>query len=463
MEPKAQREGLLMGTSRKLGIMGIAACLIVLTLLLFAVAGCGSSSTTTTGASTTAPSGGETSSTAGVTTTSGAAGSSTTAASTAPTKTDTLVVGASMPLSGPASVAGLAVNNGWKAAVDKINADGGIVVGDTAYQIDFKAEDSKGTTDGAATAATKLALQDNAKFILGDISDNMAQAIYDVSGKAGALYYNTLPVNGNDIPGAIGQPGADKPLQLLSSPPESDEDIVAAQYLVDNYPNAKKVAVTAISFSDYDSYKEVYQQKWGPLGLEIVSYERFDPPTTDMVPVTTKLLGSKPDAICVSRAAIPHLIGIVKAAREQGFTGPIFYCTPTDISLVAQAGQNVTDLFGTGLAPDDPNLPEACKAAIADLKAKYGKDFTTDCLVGYGQVLLLAQMIEKAQSIDPMEVSKIFQTLNKPGDLQALYGPAYSSGIKTYGINAITVRPVPISRLVDGKAEFVKMNDITVP
>jgi ABC-type branched-subunit amino acid transport system substrate-binding protein len=157
------------------------------------------------------------------------------------------------------------------------------------------------------------------------------------------------------------------------------------------------------------------------------------------------------------------LIGIVKAAREQGFTGPIFYCTPTDISLVTQAGQKVTDVFGTGLAPDDPNLPQGDKDAIADLKAKYGKDFTTDCLVGYGQILLLAQMITKAQSVDPAKVAETFATLTNPGDLQALNGPAYVSGKQTYGVNCLVVRPVPISRIVDGKAEFVRMNDITVP
>jgi ABC-type branched-subunit amino acid transport system substrate-binding protein len=291
----------------------------------------------------------------------------------------------------------------------------------------------------------------------------MAQAIYAVSGEAGALYFNTLPVNGIDVPGAIGQPGPDKPLFLLSAPPESYEDIVAAEYLVENYPDVKNVAVTAISFSDYDAYQELYQENWGPLGLNIVSYERFDPPTTDLVPVTTKLLGSNPDAICVSRAAVPHLIGIVKAAREQGFAGPIFYCTPTDISLVAQAGQAVTDVFGTGLAPDDPNLPQACKDGIADLRDKYGQDFTTDSLVGYGQIMLLAQMITKAQSIDPVKVAETSVTLTNPGDVEALYGPAYFSGAETYGINSIVIRPVPISRLVDGKAEFVRMNDITLP
>jgi branched-chain amino acid transport system substrate-binding protein len=447
-----------MGNKRSVAILAVVVSVLLMGLV-FAVAACGSGTTTTTTAAapattaTTASSGGTATTTAPTTaTTTGTA-----------TKQDKLLIGASMPLSGPASVAGLAVANGWKAAVDKVNANGGITVGDTNYTVEIRVEDSKGTTDGATTAATKLVLQDNAKFIIGDISDNMAAAIYAVSGKAGALYFNTLPVNGIDVTGAIGQPGPNSPLLLDSVPPESYEDIVAAKYLVEKYPNVKKIAVAAISFSDYDSYKDLYTKNWGPLGLTIVGFERFDPPTNDFVPVTTKLLASKPDAICVSRAAIPGLLGIVKAAREQGFNGPIFYCTPTDISLVAQAGQKVTDVFGTGLAPDDPNLPQGDKDAIADLKAKFGKDFTTDCLVGYGQILLLAQMITKAQSVDPAKVAETFATLTKPGDLQSLNGPAYVSGKQTYGVNCLIVRPVPISRLVDGKAEFVRMNDITVP
>ncbi len=178
-----------MGASRKLGIFGIAACLVVLALLLFTVAGCGSTSTTTTAASTATTAAVTT--TAGPATTAASTGSSTTAASTAPTKTAKLLIGASMPLSGPASVAGLAVANGWKAAIAKVNADGGINVGDTNYTLDFTVEDSKGTTDGATTAATKLALQDNAKFILGDISDNMAGAIVcgQCAGRRSLLQY----------------------------------------------------------------------------------------------------------------------------------------------------------------------------------------------------------------------------------------------------------------------------------
>src|SRR3990172_9952340 len=149
MEPRAIREGIAVGTRwKKLGTVGIVACLGIMVLLLFVVAGCGggtettttAAGTPTTGAVTTAPTGGETSSTVG------------------PTKSDTLLIGASMPLSGPASVAGLAVANGWKAGVEKVNADGGITIGDTNYKLEIAIEDSKGTADGATTAATKLAL-----------------------------------------------------------------------------------------------------------------------------------------------------------------------------------------------------------------------------------------------------------------------------------------------------------------
>ncbi len=49
--------------------------------------------------------------------------------------------------------------------------------------------------------------------------------------------------------------------------------------------------------------------------------------------------------------------------------------------------------------------------------------------MGYGQIQLLAQMITKAQSVDPAVVSQTFQTLTNPGDLQALNGPAYVSGL----------------------------------
>ncbi len=196
--------------------------------LVFAVTACGSS-------------GDDTVTTAAPATTGTTVPGDDTQTTAAPTKTETLEIGGSMPLSGPASVAGLAVANGWKAAVDKVNADGGHHC--RRYQLHDSSSPQR-TARAPPTARLQpppnLSCSDNVKFIVGDISDNMANAIYAVSGKAGALYFNTLPVNGIDVTGAIGQPGPDKPLLLDSVPPESYEDIVAAKYLVENYPERQE-------------------------------------------------------------------------------------------------------------------------------------------------------------------------------------------------------------------------------
>jgi branched-chain amino acid transport system substrate-binding protein len=452
-----------MVTVRRSGIMrSTVFCTVVVLLLLLLAAGCGGETTTTTAADTsdtTGSAGGETTSTAA----GGTSGQTETTAAMNVTKSDTLLIGGCMPLSGPASVGGLSISNGWKAGVDAVNAAGGITIGDTNYSLEISIEDSKGTVDGATTAATKLCLQDNVKFLVGDITDNLAETIYPISSGAGTLFMVTLPVNGVDVEGSMGTPSADKPLLINAMPPESSQDIVPAQYLAENYPDAKKVAVTALAFSDYDSYAEFYGSQWASLGLTISAYEQFDPTTSDYVPLTTRLLSSNPDAICLSRAGVPGVIAVVKAAREQGFTGPIFYCTPTDASLITQAGENVTDVFGTGVAPDDPNLSPLAQEAVANLKAMFGKDFAADGLVGYDQIFMLAQIISKAQSLDPATVVATFESLTNPGDIESIYGAAHVGGLKTCGANHILVRPVPLSRVVDGQAEFVGVTDLSIP
>ncbi len=48
---------------------------------------------------------------------------------------------------------------------------------------------------------------------------------------------------------------------------------------------------------------------------------------------------------------------IIKTARDQGFTGPIMYGQPTDIMYAKLAGDDTTDVFGTGLYHGRPGSP----------------------------------------------------------------------------------------------------------
>jgi branched-chain amino acid transport system substrate-binding protein len=368
-----------------------------------------------------------------------------------------------MPLSGPPSAAGLAFKQGWELAFDAVNAAGGIVVGDTAYTVKLMVEDSKGSAEGGTTAATKLCMKEGAKFLMGDISDFMVPPLYAVTSKAGALLFVSTMMNSKDIPGSVGQVGPDQPLLIHSAPPSSELDILPAQYLVENYPNAKKVALIALSFPDFDSYKDVLTTKWAPLGLTISAYERITVDAVDFVPMITRILESKPDCIDLMRCAIAQFPMIIKTARDQGFTGPIMYGMPTDIMYAKLAGDTISDVFGTGLYMDAPDLPPATAKAIADGRAKYGQDLVSDSILAYDQAMLLVQMIEKAQSIDPQVVEKTFETLTNPGDLQSIFGPAHAGGAKTTGVNRVLVKPWPMARITNGQGEMIGFFTVDIP
>ncbi len=246
----------------------VAVLVIFLMALVWGVAACGegdtsSSTTASSVVSSTAPTSGDT-----ATTTASTAAGSTDSTVAKPTKTAELKIGGSIPLSGPPSAAGLAFKEGWELAFDAVNAAGGIVVGDTAYTVTLLVEDSKGTAEGGTTVATKLCMKEGVKFLMGDISDFMIPPLYAVTSKAGALLFETTVMNAKDIPGNVGEVGPDRPLLIRSSPASSELDILPANYLVENYPNAKKVALIALVLRRFRLLRGCTHDQVGTLGSD---------------------------------------------------------------------------------------------------------------------------------------------------------------------------------------------------
>jgi len=45
--------------------------------------------------------------------------------------------------------------------------------------------------------------------------------------------------------------------------------------------------------------------------------------------------------------------------------------------------------------------------------------------------------------------------MTAPGSFNTCWGPAHMSGKKTFGVNRVLNRPVPQTRLMNGKIEFL--------
>jgi branched-chain amino acid transport system substrate-binding protein len=405
---------------------------VVLAAMAFVVASCGGEETATT--------------TAGPATTGG--GTATTAAPAGEVKT--LKIGSVMPLTGPLSVVSLAFTRGWEIYADEVNAAGGVKIGNDTYKLEFINEDSKGSAEGASTAATKLVNQDKVQMIIGGILESEMAAVYQVTGPAGVLY---AQANAN-IPGAPQDVSADKNLQVRPFINHDDSQPIDLDYIAKTYPNAKKIALSVPDIG-YDSMVASLKTAATAKGMQIVGEEKWTWGTTDFTPVMTKLQASSPDVIwaMVSGQANDQL----KAARQMGFKGVFVSNSPLGADVFVATVQDpvmLTDVICN--SPDVTHPNEGMTKLMNAWKAKWPSDgFVSDCIHAYDMPWILVQAMQKAGSTDPAAVQTAIESMTNPGDVKTIEGDGYFGGKARFGVNRVLYRPIPLTRIMNGVAEFV--------
>lgn len=95
----------------------------------------------------------------------------------------TITLGAAISLTGKYSTNGLHAKNGYDFAVQKINAAGGVKVGDESHDLKIIYYDDESTPARGAQLAERLIAQDGVEFMLGPYSSGMTKAIAPVTEK----------------------------------------------------------------------------------------------------------------------------------------------------------------------------------------------------------------------------------------------------------------------------------------
>ena len=368
--------------------------------------------------------------------------------SSSPVLADTkkLKVGMLMPLSGPISVVGVGLTRAVELYFDKVNEAGGLQLGGETYMLELIAEDSKLDPTVSATATKKLVYKDGCKFVFGAIEPSVAAAIYQVCAKAKALHLITWI----DAPGLTGDVGPKKPYAVrlcISSDAGWEMDY---DYLRKTYPDAKKLFIVAPDLGlPIDRAKKVAQER----GIEIVGHELWESGTVDFLPYYTKALAAKPDviqAMCSAQAGYQ-----LRTARQLGFKGVFISDAPTApafiLSLVGPEGSH--DVISNGM--DMNSATPSMKECMDRWAKKYKEPFFSDSIITWVEAEVFVQALKKADSIDPKKVVAAFESMTTPGSLQTAFGPGHMGGSERFGVNRVVVRPMPISRLMDGKIEFV--------
>jgi len=229
---------------------------------------------------------------------------------------NTLKLGSTGPLTGPAAIYGNAVKNGGQIAVDEINA-----ANPDGVQVSWQVEDDEGDGEKAVNAYNKL-VDDGMQVLLGSVTSGACVAVAEKTFEDRVF---TLTPSASQT--AVTE-GKDNVFQLCFRDP--DQGTISADYIVENFPDAK-VGVIYNNASDYsagifDGFKKEFEAK----GKEIVAVEAFaDDANTDFQAQLNSMKNAGADLVFVPNYYTP-VSNILVQADKMGYKPTFFGCDGVD-------------------------------------------------------------------------------------------------------------------------------------
>jgi len=318
-------------------------------------------------------------------------------------------VGVILPLTGELASYGEPMQVGMRMALDELDS---LAKSGKGVRFDAEFVDSQADAKTGVGGAQKLIQVEGARYILGDVSSSVTQALVPIAEQNKVFLLS---------------PGASSPALENISP-----------YFARNYPSSVSESAAAANFSretlkagtavivyvnaEYGlglekKYREVFTGAGGSIA-ESIAYE-FE--RTDFRNLLVKLKGIKADVIYLAGNQ-REMGNFIKQYRQAGIAMPVVsnisFLQPDCLALAGKAADGVM----VPVADYDPNDPEQASAyAFAQAyKSRTGNEVSLPFAVGYDAVMLLAKGIGEVGN-DATKVAAYIRDLkNYPGALGIL-------------------------------------------
>ncbi|HEV2627623.1 MAG TPA: amino acid ABC transporter substrate-binding protein [Pseudolabrys sp.] len=338
------------------------------------------------------------------------------ALSATPTFAQDIVLGASVQLTGPVANTGRYYKDAYDFAIDKINAAGGVKVGNTKRKLALKLYDNQSDVNLSVRQYTQLVSQDKVNLLLGPFASNFALADSAVSEK-----YRIPMVQGG---GASDQIFSRKFKYIFGTlAPASNYFASTIDMLKQLEPAPKSVALL---YAD-DAFDVSVAQGTRPLlqkaGLKIAIDARYSSNASDFNSLLSQIKSVNADVVLVAGHET-EILNFVRQAKSLAVAPKMYSFTvgvPSEDFRKA-LGKDADYAFGMTAWLPNANLKDrwfgdAAQFATA-YKAKYGYDPDYHAASGVADVEAVAQAIENAGSVEPQKVRDALAKLNFP----SLYG-----------------------------------------
>ena len=311
-------------------------------------------------------------------------------------------------LTGDVAMFGKPTLEGMRMAAEQINAAGGVL----GKKIEIVEADDRGDKQEGASVTQKFISRDNVLAIVGDPTTGITKVAAPIAQKAGVVLLSA----GSTGPGVVETGDFIFRDTLLDS--------IAIPACIDYFSKDLKFKKVAIITSDNNDYSVGLSQTFRDAAakvqdIKIVADEKIKDGDKDFSAQITNIKAKSPDVILFSGYYTEGAL-LMKEARKQGLSLPMFggdgLFSPKFIELGGSAVEG--SMAALGFSPEQANAETA--KFIEAFKAKHQGELPgLFDAQGYDAVMLLADSMKRANSLDP----KLFKsTLAKTRNFAGVSG-----------------------------------------
>ena len=363
-------------------------------------------------------------------------------------------IGFCAPLTGDAAAWGLPGLYGCEIWVERLNAAGGVKIGDDNYLVELAAFDNQYDPRLALEGYRQLVESEDVKFVMMLGGDTWG-GVQDYANRREMLTSTLLP---SDL-------SIDAPYLVAPCEAHPIYNVTGVDWLGRNFPELKRAGICAQADSLGDISIATYIGAFDAIDIDVVKRTSFEFDTTDFAPLVRGMLDAGVEVLCLDTAYSDYVDAITVEAFRQGFGGKIISCTCDNYrQLIAQTSAEFMEnmifqfpdfddpaLNGSFVNFEDPNR------FYSTYNERHPGTWSAVSWE-YASILeLWSKSAARAGSVEPLDV---LQAMKGEGRAPHAFGEASWWGEGFFGVNNALVGNWPVVTIRDGRARIAEFIDI---
>ena len=325
-------------------------------------------------------------------------------------------LGCAISFTGGESRTGKLYRDSYDMAVEQINKNGGVKVGNQTYQLKIVYYDDESDPTKSSKFVEKLIAEDKVNFLLGPYSSGIT-----IPDSLVAQRYKVPMIEGGGASGKIFSRGNK---YIFGTLPPAGQYFKSTLEMLKTFNPVPKTIAILYSDDKFDiSVAEGTEKLAKEMGFDVALYEKYAERATDFSSILTKIKALNTDVVLVA-GHTEESLNFTQQAKELNVNPKLISMTvgPSEADFRKSLGKDAEYIFGVASWSTQMNfkgyLFKDTQEFVKEFKAKYNYDPDYHNASGIADVAVFKDAIERAGSLNKEKVRAAIAAT----DLETIYG-----------------------------------------